>query len=111
MYWLFTDETNVTDKEGDFFIYGGLIVTPDQMQSLHDEVLGIRARYGSMDGDQFKFQTASRPSQVTIEDFAKAKGEALASLEKHGALVVMYVVLHDLARSQDVHTMTEWATR
>jgi hypothetical protein len=109
MYWLFTDETNLTKKDGDFFIYGGLVMTADQMQALNAEVVGIRQKYGHTDGDQFKFQTASRPKQVSIADFAAAKAEALASLEKHGALVIMYVVLHELARNQTVETMTEWA--
>ena len=109
MYWLFTDETNVTDKDGAFFIYGGLIMTADQMQALNAEVVTIREKYGYLGGDQFKFQTASRPKQVSPTDFAAAKGEALALLEKHGALVVMYVVLHELARNKSVQTMTEWA--
>ena len=26
-------------------------------------------------------------------------------------VIVTHVLLHELARSQDVHTMTEWATR
>lgn len=109
MYWLFTDETNVTDKEGDFFIYGGLMMSDAQMIALNKEVIAIRQKYGYTDGDRFKFQTASRPSQVPPEQFALAKAEALASLKKHGALVVMYVVLHDIAKNKTVQEMTEYA--
>lgn len=109
MYWLFTDETNVTNKDGDFFIYGGLVMTGDQMLALNSEVVAIRKKYGYTDGDQFKFQTAARPTQVSVADCTAAKAEALAALEKHGALVMMYVVLHELARNQSVSTMTEWA--
>lgn len=109
MYWLFTDETNVTEKEGDFFIYGGLIMNAEQMVDLNKEVIRIRQKYGYTDTDRFKFQTASRPKQVTPADFAAAKGEALAALETFGAVVVMYVVLHDIARNKTVQEMTEWA--
>lgn len=109
MYWLFTDETNVTEKEGDFFIYGGLMMTSDQMVALNQEVIAIRKKYGYKDADRFKFQTASRPEQVTPEQFAQAKAEALTALEKHGARVVMYVVLHDIAKNKSVQQMTEWA--
>lgn len=106
---LFTDETNVTDKEGDFFIYGGLAMTPEAAAKLHAAVEQIRQKYGFRDGDQFKFQTKSRPAQVSIEDFAKAKAEANQAILEHGAIVVIYVVLHQLARNQTVETMTEWA--
>lgn len=109
VYWLFTDETNVTDKEGDFFIYGGIIVSAEQMKSLDAAVREIRQRYGFKRGDQFKFQTKSRPEQVSIEDFTKAKAEALDLLEAHGARVVMYVVLHQIARQKSVQEMTAWA--
>lgn len=109
MYWLFTDETNTTDKEGDFFIYGGVIVTPDTAGKLHAAVEQIRHKYGYKDGDQFKFQTKSRPPHVSVEDFAAAKAEANRALLDHGAIVLIYVVLHDVARNQTIETMTEWA--
>lgn len=109
MYWRHTDETNVTEKEGDFFIYGGIIVTPEVAATLHAAVEGIRHKYGYEDGDQFKFQTASRPKQVSIGDFAAAKAEANQALLEHGAIVVAYVVLHQLARNQTIDTITEWA--
>ncbi|MGC4111769.1 MAG: hypothetical protein QM747_15395 [Nocardioides sp.] len=109
MYWLFTDETNTTDKDGDFFIYGGVIVTPEMAGNLHDAVEQIRHKYGFRDGDQFKFQTKSRPRHVTLDDFSAAKAEANRALLDHGAIVMIYVVLHDLARSKTIETMTEWA--
>jgi hypothetical protein len=106
---LLTDETNVTEKDGDFFIYGGLVMTPEVAAKLHAAVEQIRHKYGYQDGDQFKFQTKSRPEQVSIEDFAKAKAEANQAILEHGAVVMIYVVLHHLARNQSIETMTEWA--
>lgn len=108
MYWLFTDETNVTDKEGDFFIYGGLIVSADQMVALNKRVIDIRNKYGYVAGDSFKFQTKSRPAQVSIADFAAAKGEALTALAETGAKVVIYTILHAIAKNQSVDNMTRF---
>jgi hypothetical protein len=109
MYWLVTDETNVEPGQGRFFIYGGLIMTPEQMLKAHEAIQDIRMKYGFSDTDDFKFETRSRPQSMTVEKWTRAKGEAIAAAEKLGATLVIYVVLHDIARNKPKTQITEWA--
>lgn len=109
MYWLFTDETNLDPAQGRFFIYGGLILHADQLVEAHDAIVKIRQKYGYGDNDQFKFQTASRPAHISIEAFAKAKEEAIVAASDVGGILLTYVVLHDIARSNERHKTLEFA--
>jgi hypothetical protein len=99
MHWFVTDETNVERNQGDFFIYGGLVLTDDQMVGLHEAVRDIRARYGYAPGDTFKFAANTRPSQVSIEEARQAKQDALLAAEGLGVRLIVYVVLHAIAGS------------
>ena len=109
MYLFFTDETNVDPHQGKFFIYGGLILTPEQLGQAHGAVEEVRRRYGYLDTDSFKFQTASRPKQLTVEEFTAAKAEVVAAANRLGIRMIIYVVLHDIAKNQPTETNIEWA--
>jgi hypothetical protein len=109
MYTLFLDETNLDPNEGRFFIYGGLILTPEQIVSAHSAVAAIRTKYGFLPGDSFKFQTAARPKQVSIEDSRAAKREAIEAARDLGVELIIYVVLHKIAANQTTTTNIEWA--
>jgi hypothetical protein len=109
LFWLFTDETNIEPSQGRFFIYGGLILTPEQMLESHNAIAEIRSKYGFKAGDAFKFQTNSRPSHMSIPDWTSAKREAIAAAERIGAILIIYVVLHDIAKNKSKQTNLEWA--
>lgn len=97
VHWLHLDETNATIGDGPFFIFGGLIMTPDQAVAIHGDVEEIRQRFNFQPNDSFKFQTASRPAQVSVEDFGHAKRDAIEILIKREVPMVVYVVLHKIA--------------
>lgn len=109
MFWLITDETNVEPQPGRFFIYGGLIMTPEQMSGAHEAIQEIRQKYGFSDADDFKFETRSRPQAMTIEKWTSAKREAITAAENLGITLIIYVVLHDIAGNKSVTQITEWA--
>ncbi|MHB0929282.1 MAG: hypothetical protein ACYC3W_10375 [Candidatus Nanopelagicales bacterium] len=98
VYWFHLDETNNTSADGPFFIFGGLIATPSQAVAVHDAIAEIRTRYGYQQGDQFKFHTRSRPDHVSQTDFVAAKQAAVALLEQLDVKMIVYVVLHDIAK-------------
>lgn len=109
MYWLHTDETNTDLNQGEFFIYGGLIATPDQMVESDRLVRGVREKYGFKLDDSFKFHTRSRPRHVELADWSEAKAEAISGAREIGLIMMLYVVSHKIAKNNDIETKTSWA--
>ena len=56
-----------------FFILGGLVFTEEQVAKVDAAVKARRRQFGYKDGDSFKFNTHTRPEQVSIEQFKDAK--------------------------------------
>ncbi|TMU93680.1 hypothetical protein [Streptomyces sp. DASNCL29] len=109
MHWLFADETNVTPDQGKFFIYGGLVATPDQIVACHKALKEIRSRFGFTDTDQFKFHTRSRPEQIPLSDWNQAKSEALKAGHTAGVRMLVYVVHHGIAKGAEGSAKVEFA--
>jgi len=109
VHWLVTDETNRTPAEGDFFIYGGLVLSSDQVAQLHKEIEAIRTRHGFEPTDDFKFNSRSRPSQVSAAEALEAKSEALAAAKNAGARMIAYVIHHGIAAGAGDKDMVRYA--
>jgi hypothetical protein len=109
VHWLFADETNVTPEQGKFFIYGGLVATPDQIVDCHNAIQEIRSRFGFADTDQFKFHTRSRPSHISQSDWNRAKSEALMAGHRAGVKMIAYVVHHGIAKGVEGNGKVEYA--
>lgn len=109
MYWLITDETNIDPNQGDFFIYGGLIMTPRQMRKAHLAISDIRTKYEFKDTDKFKFNTQSRPRHIPQQQWVAAKQEAIEAALDLEIIMIAYVVLHQIAQSQNSETNLKWA--
>lgn len=109
MHWYVTDETNNNFVSGNFFIYGGLVLTDEQVLLVTDAVAEIRQKYGYVRGDSFKFHTRSRPAAVSISDSKKAKKELVETLERLGVRMIVYVILHDIAKAQSDEVRMNWA--
>lgn len=97
MYWLFTDETNKTSADGDFFIYGGIAIPADRIAELHNSIEAIRAEFGFAATDQLKFQTASRPATMTIETWRKAKSAVIDAALHSNCQLMAYFIHHGIA--------------
>lgn len=109
MHWFVADETNNDFVDGQFFIYGGLVMTDEQFLAVSQRVAEIRAQYGYLPGDSFKFHTRSRPSQVSIEQSKAAKKDLIQALEGFGVRMIVYVILHNIARAQTDQVRMNWA--
>lgn len=97
MHWFVIDETNKNPKPGQFLVIGGLVLRPKQVDKVHNAIEKIRKKHGYRDGDSLKFQVASRPAHVTIEDATRAKRAVIKKLRKFKVRMIVYVILHDIA--------------
>lgn len=97
MYWFFTDETNREPQQGGFFIYGGLVLMPEQVVELHTAVSQIRNDFGYQDTDPLKFATKSRPGHMTQEAWTISKRTLLEVAVDIGVDMIVYVVHHRIA--------------
>ena len=101
MYTFLVDETNKNFEAGRFFIVGGLVVRPDQVDAVDASVRKHAFAAGFRPGDKFKFDTNSRPSHVTPDAHSVAKSGVIADLRSIGVRMVSAVVLHDIAQGQN----------
>ncbi|HMN19307.1 MAG TPA: DUF3800 domain-containing protein [Candidatus Moranbacteria bacterium] len=111
MYFLFTDETNTTanDSAGvKFFVYGGLIIPIDNFFKLDQEIKAIRKKYEFKEDDEFKFDSRSRPGNVSREDFSKAKNEVIELCIKLECRFIAYIVLHEISKNQPLSQNILW---
>lgn len=107
---LLADETNRTPtKGGRFFVYGALILEVEHLRTVDAEVAKIRAEAGYLAGDDFKFDTRSRPAQVSIGEATRAKARVLALCKDLGAQFIVYVALHELIKSTPEDDQVLWA--
>jgi hypothetical protein len=109
LYWFHIDETNTTVKDGEFFIVGGLVLNGQQIMQADLAIDAIRKIYGFQPTDPFKFTTHSKPQHVSRENFALAKEAAICLLEPLGIKMIVYVVLHDIAKNKSTHEATSMA--
>ncbi|MEV8265649.1 hypothetical protein AB0P00_16010 [Microbacterium sp. NPDC077057] len=109
MHWFIVDETNRDYSANHFFIVGGLVFKPDQVEPVDAAVRAIREKYGYLPGDSFKFDTRARPEQVSIEQSTAAKGELIVALRDLGVRMITYVILHDLCMNQTYDVRMNYA--
>jgi hypothetical protein len=97
-YLLYTDETNVEpDQEAEFFIYGGVYFPVERLADLHERIESIRHDAGFLPGDDFKFNTRSRPATVSIADHTNAKNQVLLACADLDVRFVACVILHSIS--------------
>lgn len=109
MYLLQADETNVDASQGDFFIYGGVALPVARLRDVHDAVQEIRQKYGFAKEDQFKFNTHTRPLEMSIADWTAAKAEVLERAANLDVDLIVYVVHHGIAVGVDPHLRMSYA--
>lgn len=108
-YLLFTDETNQQPaQDAKFFIYGGVFFPTNKLKEIHNLVEGVRLFSNFSPEDEFKFETWSRPAQITPEHHKVAKNIVLNGCKKIGVKFVTCLVLHDIASKHTLKTLISW---
>lgn len=101
MFVFVGDESNVTQsRQARFFIYGGLIIAADKASEATKRVTSIRAKYGFPQDAEFKFDTRSRPGDMSTDQFLEAKNEVLTACAELEVRFMAYAVHHGIATKQ-----------
>lgn len=96
MILLYADESNLEERSGDFLIYGGLTVPGANASELSSEIESIRADLGVPRDFVVKFNPG--PENLDHEGFKELKQRVLSAAADHGCELLLYLVLHDLAK-------------
>lgn len=99
MYLLYCDESNLQERDGDFLVYGGLLVASEQAKSLSRAIDQIRAHAGV--DKRFKLKFNPGPENLDHAEFINLKKKLIEAAIEHGAKLVMYFILHNIASSPD----------
>lgn len=109
MHLFLVDETNRNFVANHFFIVGGLVFTEEQLAQVDAAVRAIRLAKGYKAGDSFKFDTNTRPEQVSVDQAREAKQAVIHFLRDAKVRLICYVVLHDLCKDQSYDTRMDFA--
>lgn len=96
MHLLYCDESNLEHREGDFLLYGGVLVPGDKAGALSARIEELRTDAGLEANTRLKFNPA--PEGLTHEDFRNLKQRIIEAAIEHECKLLTYVVLHDLAK-------------
>lgn len=100
MYTLLADESNRTRIDGEFFIYGGIFLKTEYLGQLADGVVAVRNKYELPADAALKFSLPNKPPDMEIQKFHDMRTDVLRLVAELSGKMIVYVVLHDLARSK-----------
>lgn len=110
MHLLLTDETNKRPSDNvKFFVYGGILFPIGTLSSLDAKIAAIRREAGYLPTDELKFDTRSRPSQVTHEKATRTKQQVVEVCKELGVKFIVQIILHDIVRNQPAEQVVYWA--
>lgn len=99
MHLLYCDESNLEERPGDFLLYGGLAIDAARSLDLSETIGGIRRDAGIDRSYQLKFSPA--PENLSHQEFIDVKQSVIQAAIEHGAKLLSYIVLHDIAKNPD----------
>jgi hypothetical protein len=99
LHLLYCDESNIEERAGDFMIYGGVVFDAARALELSHAIDGLRARARVGRTERFKFNPC--PEGLSHERFNALKQAIVEAAIAHGAKVLVYVILHDIATNPD----------
>jgi hypothetical protein len=97
VHLLYCDESNLEERRGDFFVYGGLMVDADAALSLTQSIAGIRREARVPDDFILKFNPG--PAHLEHQQFAALKQAVIETAIAHRCMFLASVILHDVATS------------
>ncbi len=104
---LFCDETDVVRQHGgNFFLYGGLVIAPEQFAHACAIVADARADLGLLPREPLKFTPKARPARVEAAAWTAAKDKVLRGVSQLG-LHFLGVYVHEAVAKADAKV--HWA--
>lgn len=99
MRLLYCDESNLEERDGDFLVYGGLVIDGANALSLSESVDEIRLRAGVRRDYRLKFNPS--PDNLSHQDFLELKRNVVGAAIEHGVKFIVYLILHDISNDPD----------
>ncbi|MES1939206.1 hypothetical protein T5B8_03115 [Salinisphaera sp. T5B8] len=99
MHLLYCDESNLEEREDDFFVYGGFVVNAEAAQALSEAVEHIRVEAGVDPEFVLKFNPS--PPNLSHQQFNQLKQRIIEAAIEHGGLFFSSLILHNIASSPD----------
>lgn len=99
MHLLYCDESNLERRFGDFLIYGGMVIDSNNAHALSNEIDDIRAE-ADVDRD-FRLKFNPGPPNLSHQEFLELKQAVIEAAIRHGAKLLIYLILHNIARDAD----------
>jgi hypothetical protein len=100
LYLFYCDETNLEERAGDFLIYGGLIIDGATAKDFSSAIDELRSKHGVPRDYRLKFNPG--PEGFSHEQFIALKQEVLEVAARFGARLVVYTILHNVAKNPDI---------
>jgi hypothetical protein len=105
----FADEANPEQTDPNrFFIYGAVFVPVEKISSIHVEIEKLRQRYTLGIHDQLKFNTRSKPKQMTAVQHTEMKSEVYKIALENDVKFCGYAILHAIAKNKEHKELVEW---
>lgn len=110
MHILLTDETNKSSSDKvKFFVYGGILMPANALSQLDEHIGKIRKKLGYLPTDTLKFDTNSRPEQVSPEQSLQAKQWVIEACHLCGIKFVVQIIHHGIVKAQPLEQVVYWA--
>ncbi|MHB1117824.1 DUF3800 domain-containing protein [Sideroxydans sp.] len=97
MYMLYCDESNLEEKDNDFFVYGGLVINGEAAQSLSLAIDSIRRTFKVPQRFVLKFNPG--PEHLSHQDFIALKQAIVEAAIAHECIFLASMILHNVATS------------
>ena len=98
MYLCYTDETNLEERDGDFFVYAGVAIDGSNALALSKEIEALRSK--ARVDKSFKLKFNPKPDHLSHQDFISLKQEIIAACVSHDCHLLVSVILHNIAKSR-----------
>lgn len=72
-----------------------------QLSAINNGIAKIREGIGYTPGQEFKFNTRSRPSEISIEKLTEAKNKVIELCLKHDVRFIAYVIHHSIIKNKN----------
>lgn len=99
MKLLYCDESNMEERAGDFLVYGGVVVPAETAKALSEDIRIIRQKAGIAATEKVKFLPVAPPCDH--QAYIAVKQAIIEAAINRGAMLLAYLVLHDLAKNPD----------
>lgn len=99
MYLFYCDESNLEQRDNEFFVYGGILIPSENAKSLSQTIDELRADIRVPPDFQLKFNPG--PAHLSHNQFIELKQTVIQASIEHGCKLIISLISHNIATSPD----------